>query len=158
MGLDMFLYKRTYVKNWDFMRPEERHTITVTGPHAAAIRPDDISYTAREVAYWRKANAVHRWFVHECQNGVDDCRQTYVPYDKLRELLHHCEAILTVATEGGDWQRVANERLPPVEGFLFGRTELDEHYLDDIRSTVQQLRVLLTEDEATGSVYYESSW
>ena len=34
MGLDMYLHKRTYVKNWDHMGPEDRHTITVAGPSA----------------------------------------------------------------------------------------------------------------------------
>jgi hypothetical protein len=27
-----------------------------------------------QAAYWRKANAVHQWFVHTVQEGEDDCR------------------------------------------------------------------------------------
>ena len=42
MGLDMYLHKRTYVKNWDHMGPEDRHTITVAGPSAASITPEQI--------------------------------------------------------------------------------------------------------------------
>lgn len=30
MGLDMYLHKKTYVKNWDHIKPENRHVITVT--------------------------------------------------------------------------------------------------------------------------------
>ena len=30
MGLDMYLTKRVYVRNWDHMSPNERTTVTVT--------------------------------------------------------------------------------------------------------------------------------
>ena len=29
MGLDMYLSKKTYVQNWDFHKPEEKHTISI---------------------------------------------------------------------------------------------------------------------------------
>ncbi len=29
MGLDMYLSKKTYVKNWDFQKKSERHTVTI---------------------------------------------------------------------------------------------------------------------------------
>jgi hypothetical protein len=29
MGLDMYLYKKTYVQNWEHQTPEQRHTISV---------------------------------------------------------------------------------------------------------------------------------
>ena len=29
--------------------------------------------THEEVGYWRKANAIHGWFVRNVQNGKDDC-------------------------------------------------------------------------------------
>ena len=29
MGLDMYLYKKTYVKNWEHMSPEELHEISI---------------------------------------------------------------------------------------------------------------------------------
>ena len=29
MGLDMYLTKRTYVKNWNFQKDEEKHKVTV---------------------------------------------------------------------------------------------------------------------------------
>ena len=31
-----------------------------------------------EVAYWRKANAIHGWFVYNIQDGVDDQNEYYV--------------------------------------------------------------------------------
>ena len=29
MGLDMYLSKRTYVKNWNFQKDDEKHKVTV---------------------------------------------------------------------------------------------------------------------------------
>ena len=86
MGLDMYLTKKTYVKNWDHEGPDARHTVTVTGPSASHIRPERISSIEEEVAYWRKANAIHQWFVDHCQNGIDECQQTYVTREQLTEL------------------------------------------------------------------------
>lgn len=28
MGLDMYLYKKVYVKNWEYLKPEEKHHVT----------------------------------------------------------------------------------------------------------------------------------
>ena len=30
MGIDMYLYKKHYVKNWDFMTDSEKHSVVVT--------------------------------------------------------------------------------------------------------------------------------
>ena len=44
----------------------------------------------REVGYWRKANAIHGWFVRECADGVDECQEIVVPKMKLMELQALC--------------------------------------------------------------------
>jgi len=43
-----------------------------------------------EVGYWRKANAVHGWFVRECGNNVDECQEIPVSKIKLLELQAQC--------------------------------------------------------------------
>src|SRR6187549_2040929 len=75
MGLDMYLNKKTYVKNWSHMAEKERHKITVRkgGRIRKDIKPERISEITEQVAYWRKANAIHRWFVEKVQGGKDDC-------------------------------------------------------------------------------------
>ena len=30
-------------------------------------------YEDNQIASWRKANAIHKWFVDNVQDGVDDC-------------------------------------------------------------------------------------
>ena len=49
MGLDMYLSKKTYVKNWDYMKEGDRHTITVVGPHTHSINPSRISHIIEDV-------------------------------------------------------------------------------------------------------------
>jgi hypothetical protein len=64
MGLDMHLEKRTYVKNWNWTKLEERHEVIVTrGGQPTKIKPERITHIVEQVACWRKANAMHQWFV-----------------------------------------------------------------------------------------------
>jgi leucyl aminopeptidase (aminopeptidase T) len=158
MGLDMYLSKKTYVKNWDYMKASERHTVAVSGPRAADIRPERISYIEEEVAYWRKANAIHQWFVDVCQNGVDECQQTYVSREQLTELATLCAELTALRkTSPSEAEKRAAEALPPQAGFFFGSTDLDEYYWEDVRKTAETLAALLAEND-TGSFYYRSSW
>ena len=152
MGLDMYLSKRTYVKNWDHMDPEDRHTITVAGPSAASIQPERISSIEERVGYWRKANAIHQWFVTHCQGGTDDCRDAYVSRTDLTALLETCKTVLV------DPQK-ATELLPPQSGFFFGSTDIDGYfYWKNVRDTVALLEYLLAEDTRHADFYYRSSW
>ena len=90
MGLDMYLSKKTYVKNWDHFKPEVRYEVTVNqgGKPHRTIQSDRISYVIEQVAYWRKFNALHGWFVNECGDGKDECQEMYVSEDKLKEILN----------------------------------------------------------------------
>jgi hypothetical protein len=150
MGLDMYLVRKTYVKNWEHMSPEEKHTITITGPAASWIQESRISEVVEEVAYWRKFNALHNWFVNRCQNGVDDCRDAYVEREVLEELVQ----LLTDVLNDPD---SARERFPPQSGFFFGSTEIDDWYWSDVRETRDLIEKLLKETPRS-DYYYHSSW
>ena len=43
------------------------------------------------IMYWRKANAIHNWFVVNCQKGVDECQRTYIERSQLVELKDACD-------------------------------------------------------------------
>ena len=161
MGLDMYLSKRTYVKNWDYSTPEERHTITVTGPAGKTIKPERIVYIEEQVGYWRKANAIHQWFVEHCQDGVDDCRYAYVSRLELRELRDLCRSLVSayeIDPESASTRAAAE--LPPRRGFFFGSTELDVWYWQDLRKTADLLTAALDEivGDGWGEFQYHSSW
>ena len=184
MGLDMYLNRKTYVKNWAHHQEDERHEVTVKrgGQVREDIKPSRVTYITEEVAYWRKANAIHRWFVETCQNGEDDCREAYVTIAQVRDLVTVCKQVLsTVETVDGvinngtthypdgtvvqnelpgqvvAQKAIAEKLLPSRGGFFFGNTDYDEYYLSDLKRTVELLEPLLAED-SDGSLYYHSSW
>jgi hypothetical protein len=156
MGLDMYLSKR------------KRSTNSV-----------------EDVAYWRKANHIHKWFVENVQRGVDDCEEHYVSRKRLKELLDAVNAVLqasrlipgkvangyTLTTIGTklvetpiveDGRRIADPSvaralLPTQEGFFFGSTDYDEGYYTDLEHTRDVLTNALAETD-DGSFYYQSSW
>lgn len=73
MGLDMYLIKN--------MSIEPSQVLDMKIPQGAYTK---VEYTA---VYWRKCNAVHRWFVDNVQNGNDDCGTYEVSRHKLQELV-----------------------------------------------------------------------
>jgi len=178
MGLDMYLYKKTYVKNWKHNPPEEQHKITVLkgGKPRTDIKPERITYLEEEVAYWRKFNALHSWFVANCANGLDDCQEIYIGEDKLEDVLNLLKKVQEVLNSSQLVKKVVKgwngedeeleifscedevkELLSPEEGFFFGSTEIDKWYKEDVDSTVTLLENLLKE-EGNGEYYYRASW
>lgn len=183
MGLDMYLDKRNYVKNWPHMSREARTDVRVEreGKPVAHIIPSRIKYVIEEVAYWRKANAIHNWFVQNVQDGEDDCKEYWVSREHLVELYDLCKRLLNelVVEEGQvangytykDGKRVpaelisgrviknpelAEELLPSTAGFFFGETDYNEWYLQGLEETV---RMLQPEIEGSFNDYiYQSSW
>lgn len=153
MGLDMTLYKKTYVKNWAHMNDDELHQVSVTKDHMATnIKPERVAYIVEEVAYWRKVNSVHKWFVDNVQGGEDDCRRAYVTSENLGALLRLVREVLEDHSK-------AEQLLPNEEGFFFGSTEYDEWYYKDLEETEVMLHDILGEKDAYDAEYeYHSSW
>ena len=154
MGLDQYLTKKTYVKNWKHMSDDEKHNVSVEGKKSKEIKPERVTYIEEEVAYWRKANQIHSWFVNNVQNGEDDCRSSYLHPSKLKELLESCKAVLADHSK-------ADKLLPTQPGFFFGETEYDKWYFGQLEETVEIIDGILTEmkeNEAHYEFYYESSW
>jgi 5S rRNA maturation endonuclease (ribonuclease M5) len=60
MGLDMFFYGRRYL--WDFDGPDQK-VASELGKCFPEIRGAHINRVEAEFKYWRKANAIHKWFV-----------------------------------------------------------------------------------------------
>mgnify|MGYP003638281226 CR=1 FL=1 len=157
MGLDMYLNKKTYVKRWDFQKPEAQHKVTVKlgGKVRKDIKPERIKEITEEVGYWRKANQIHQWFVKNVQDGKDECEETYLEREKLEELLETCETVLADHSQ-------AEKLLPSGSGFFFGSTDYDEWYYQDLENTVKILKGVLDEKPPEGGYssdyYYRSSW
>jgi hypothetical protein len=73
------------------------------------------------VMYWRKANAIHKWFIDNRADGEDNCQPIFVLADRTK----------------------ADELLPTESGFFFGGTEYDDWYFQDLEYTQRRLTELL---------------
>lgn len=149
MGLDMYLNKRTYVQYWEH-NGDDNYEVTVTkGGKPTKINPKKVKYIIEEAGYWRKQNQIHRWFVENVQEGIDNCGEYYVSKDDLETLLELCKKVQADHS-------LADSLLPSASGFFFGGTDYDEWYYNGIDNTIQILEEAL-EDER-GEFYYSSSW
>lgn len=119
------------------------------------------------ILYWRKANAIHSWFVRNIQADIDDCRIYEVGVDDLVMLHDACKKVLdsTRLVDGmvrngrvykdGEWHdnmvdgkvledtAVAEEVMPTQDRFFFGETAYDEWYWNDLERTVRELGRIL---------------
>jgi hypothetical protein len=136
MGLDMYL---------------ERHVPREPVPDVdgAVVRENSDDYV--EVAYWRKSNHIHNWFVNNIQGGVDNCERYPVARDKLQNLIDLCKFVIEHPDE-------APSKLPTAAGFFFGSTDYSDWYDDDNSDTVQQLEKVLREYPDDAVFYYLASW
>ncbi len=190
MGLDMYLekcdrkvwgYKDMNIDKMKVDNPtlyeELKPFIVMRGQYS----PWESFFT--EVGYWRKANAIHQWFVDSVQGGVDNCEYYEVSKEKLEELLETCIKVRDCSKlvkglvkngerfENGKWipvmeegeciedPSVAEELLPTTSGFFFGSTEYDQWYLEDITDTIDIVtKVIETVDFDREMVVYSASW
>ena len=152
MGLDMYLTAKKHISNFDFYDKEKEVNMQVKKVLGLEhLDGDDAGIeVAITVAYWRKANQVHAWFVENCQDGKDECQETYIERHQLEELRDLCNKAVD--------EQDAN-LLPPRSGFFFGSTEVDEFYWSDIEHTRKVLNDILSDETLKDyDFYYRSSW
>jgi hypothetical protein len=112
--------------------------------------------------YWRKANAIHSWFVRNTQGGVDECQYSEVTWEQLLSLMEACDdALSAYAAEDHD---KAGKLLHPQEGFFFGDTEMGEYWRRYVSFTADALTEVLHNAKLYGSYTgpvtfgYQASW
>jgi hypothetical protein len=183
MGLDMYLYKKSYVKNWNSTPDERKHDVSITmgGAPIKHIKPERICYIEEEVAYWRKFNALHKYFVDNYGGGNDDCQEIYISTQDLRDLLEVLNQVLgilegadKVSNTTKDWKGnevqyftydcldQINDIFPPTDGFFFGSTDINDWFKKDVENTIEVISALIAEyeenPETSFSFYYQASW
>jgi hypothetical protein len=187
MGLDMYLAvcKHAYASKYAPKEQDTKIVDLVSGIFGFAPSQDSPSVTVKmTIGYWRKANAIHSWFVKNCQDGIDECQTTHVSVEKLQQLRSTCEQVLdsvelvngknhagtTYHSDGriekhffdGDvvaQPNIAASILPTQEGFFFGNTDYDQGYIQDVKDTISILDVALQHAKES-DVYFEyhASW
>jgi hypothetical protein len=158
MGLDMYLQRKRYVKNWDH-NPSEKFFSGIAFQGNKPINLEKINSITFDVMDWRKTNWIHNWFVQMVQGGLDDCKEYFVEIEQLEDLLDTIDQILRVLDSETleKAQKVAEEKLPAVQGFFFGPQDYDDWYFDSLRETSYNLKKELSlypDDD----YYYNASW
>lgn len=187
MGLDMYLNKNIYVgANYEHNKIAGSIKLTKEGK-PIPVNLKRVIYIEEQVGYWRKANQIHKWFVDNVQEGVDNCGEYDVSKEKLMELLESCEkvkaaSILKDGTVKNGEQliggvfvpnveegkeivnaEIAEQILPTQSGFFFGGTDYDEFYMHDIDDTIEIIKAVLSEIPEDAKympfeIQYSSSW
>jgi hypothetical protein len=146
MGLDMYLNAKRFL--W-YSEDELADNIKRNFPDLPEhMRVKEVTI---EAMYWRKSNAIHKWFVDKVQDGEDECQEFEVSLAQLEELLEVIEQVLENPDRAG-------ELLPPQAGFFFGGTDMDQWYWDDLKQTQSKLQELFTRDWKSWDFYYRASW
>jgi hypothetical protein len=147
MGLDMYLTAKRYI--YDFDDSSKALKFYLDDLKVNGMRVKELSY---EAGYWRKANAIHQWFVINVQEGVDNCREYLVTTEQLEKLLELVNEVLRNRDK-------AEELLPTCNGFFFGSDLYDEGYFDDLLQTKAIIENILSIDDLPKyDFYYTSSW
>lgn len=188
MGLDMYLTKKVEVhkKGTTFYSLISRGAELDEGVEPSKffieddnerieISADFIGFDLDKI-YWRKANAIHNWFVTHIQNDEDDCKPYILYEEKIIELRDVCKSIIEEEEEHGRDKAIelADELLPTSDGFSFGDisyvdlgdTSYNDYYFDTVKETYDEIvRIIKTDEMASGKGYvthifyeYRSSW
>jgi hypothetical protein len=105
-----------------------------------------------EIGYWRKFNALHKWFVNHIQDGVDQCQ-------KSRQLkTEDMEALLYILKEIDKNPIVAEGLMPTADGFFFGSTNYDDYFLQDVKQSIPVIEDILERIKYGERLHYQSSW
>jgi hypothetical protein len=156
MGLDMYLYREQYVSGYTYRGQDTsayNKILEATGLESCEDSPHATVSVC--VAYWRKANAVHKFFC-DLDGGKDECQRIPVSIEQLIELRDMCKSIVLEPA-------IAEDVLPPQSGFFFGSYEIDDWYMQDMKNTVKVLDKILSDIPADAnpwdySFYYQASW
>ena len=109
-------------------------------------------HDGNEIGYWRKANAIHKWFVDNVQDGVDDCGDYKVTQEHLIQLHNTCNNVLADPN-------LAEQLLPTQGGFFFGETKYSMNYINDLEYTKRIIdEILEYKSYCLDELYYSSSW
>ena len=181
MGLDMYLSKKSYVKQWSHRKPEDQFDVSVKrgGKKYPNIKPERVSYVIEEIMYWRKANQIHGWFTQNTSEVTPDVRYDVTKTD-LEVLLETCKSVIEILNTApkvttqvvGGWKDgeqymvdvetydsdVLQEILPPTQGFFFGSDTIDDYYKQDIIDTIKFLEEELPDCEEDAEFEYYASW
>ena len=162
MGLDQYLTAKKYVSKWDYSEGFDSKVITQEFQDLLPMDTPDITKYGQfagitieyPAGYWRKANAIHNFFVLTLGGGVDECQEMFVHRETLSDLRERCQDVI----KSDNMEEMAEEvGLETVSGFFFGDTSYDDWYKEDLKLTIEIIDHVLKLPEEY-SIHYQASW
>lgn len=147
MGLDMYLRAKRYLWN-----NEQDQPIAKAVAEAIGLPEEEVKEVSIMAAQWRKANAIHNWFVENVQDGEDNCAAYCLDIEILNELRDVCVRLLASKNP-----KDAEELLPCTDGCFFGSQAYDGWYWEDLAYTVEAIDKC-NELGAGWEFEYQASW
>jgi hypothetical protein len=167
MGLDMYLFSLPKISGMDYdqivlanrylTEPEnlQNEMYERVKPHIKHFEEFGSSWTSlfEEIAYWRKANQIHNWFVNTLHYEKDEpCFTVEVTKDQLSELHKLCVRVLKQKEHPATL-------LPTRPGCYFGNLSYDQYYYREIFETESLLAHFLENfNFDTHYLLYQCSW
>lgn len=137
----------------------------------------------KSVMYWRKANAIHNWFVQKFAfEGEDNCQPLWISKESMADEFRR-DLLMALANPERTYElqnpitkyalddflaknpideKTYENPMPPQEGFFFGSTNLDDYYYSTIEDTYAEITTLLNKLDDKGndrvSFIYQASW
>lgn len=107
-----------------------------------------------EWLYFRKANHIHGWFVHNLQKNIDNCYAYKITPDIIDKLLNELETTFK-------YPKLAFHYFPIVIGFFFGHfTYEDPYYMNCLKKLYDSFKELKESSwyNTEYNIYYKGSW
>jgi len=155
MGLDMYLDADIYIgAKHDHRKVSGKIEIEIEGL-LVPLGIEDVESITKNIGYWRKANAIHNWFLENCTCS-EEGQEASVSIDDLENLAVACEKVLAYRT-------LAEDILPTSSGFFFGCTDYDDYYYETLKDTLDVIdKAKELKDTLPLSAYltfkYTASW
>jgi hypothetical protein len=161
VGLDQYLTAKKFLSpsEWRGEAVNKQYDTIIKAAEAEKLVNSPFPNASVEISvgYWRKENAIHQWFVDNCQGGEDDCRESHVSREQLETLKSICETILLDKNLVGT-DDLAKKMLPTSAGFFFGSQDFDEWYYKGLEDTIEIVSHCLSPEFDGWDFYYQSSW
>lgn len=182
MGLDMYLHREENLYGKSAIEIKKANKLPLRSEEHPQYEWVQLK---TECAYWRKANAIHKWFIDNCGGGDENKREMEVSLEQIKELLNVCKEVLqnielvdgkvsdgyTIRKNSkGKVEKMYNfvdgklvkdasickRLLPTCSGFFFGSTDYDGYYVECIQETIKQLEEVIKDaEESDKDVWFE---
>jgi hypothetical protein len=174
MGLDMYLRAKNYL--WGSAEEDVAKAKQIAEILGFDLEVKEVTFRGM---YWRKANAIHGWFINNvAEKGVDDCQEMNLSREQLETLRSDC--IKALANPDRQYQIENNKvfyllcdylnsldqkitvdnyenPLEPSAGFFFGSDDLGDYYYSQLEYTIDLITTLLEQSDQLEFIY-RASW